>query len=92
LSNVVVLPLFNFALFLPNSNGGQTLDHQNFKMPLVAGQWKDFGLPFNFSINMQDILAASLNYPDVIWEYNPNWNASSTPPVLSWTRSEASSR
>ncbi len=57
--------------FTPRSNGGQTLDHQLQSLSLISGVWNDFGIPYNFPINLGDLRAASGNYAGEIWEYSP---------------------
>ncbi len=47
------------APYKPNTAGGFSLDNGDFSLSLTAGQYNDFGTPFNFSVKLQDVLDTS---------------------------------
>ncbi|HLP41450.1 MAG TPA: hypothetical protein VK465_08085, partial [Fibrobacteria bacterium] len=60
--------------YTPRPIAATSLDYKPFKLELTAGQWNDFGLPFNFPIKWTDILAANPTWPRGIkvWRYVPD--------------------
>ena len=66
----------NEVPYKPKTEGGTSLDYQPFALPLVAGQWNDFGLPFNFPIRLKDIIAASPGAGGLhFWKFKDSINA-----------------
>ncbi|MBF0429947.1 MAG: hypothetical protein HQK83_01605 [Fibrobacteria bacterium] len=74
--------------FTPQSSGGTSLDYQNFTLPVTAGVWNDFGIPFNFPVRWGDV-AVTPAVPYTIVKFVPDsvankatWKAISTADTL----------
>ena len=64
--------------YKPVTIGGKSLDTGTFVLPVVAGRWNDFGLPFNFPVRLKDIMNASAGVDTSfhIWPFNPGGTSS----------------